>query len=141
MALAYSRERVTRDIDAIFEPKTVVYEEARGMADDLGLPADWLNDSVKGFLPRAADPRARTSFDAPGITVGIASAEYLFAMKAAAARIEEDTEDLRVLAAKLHITSTQQALDVLERFYDRARLTVKSQLVLQALFEEPAAGT
>ena len=57
-------------------------------------------------------------------------------MKAAAARIEEDTEDLRLLAVELGITSADQALALLERFYERARLTVKSQLVLEALFDE-----
>ncbi len=136
MALAYNRERVTRDIDAIFEPKATVYAEARRMADELGLPPDWLNDGVKGFLPASSDPRARTVLTAPGVSVGVASAEYLFAMKAAAARIEEDTEDLRLLAVELGITSADQALALLERFYERARLTVKSQLVLEALFDE-----
>lgn len=136
MALAYNRERVTRDIDAIFEPKATVYAEARRMADELGLPPDWLNDGVKGFLPASSDPRARTVLTAPGVSVGVASAEYLFAMKAAAARIEEDTEDLRLLAVELGITSEDQALALLERFYERARLTVKSQLVLEALFDE-----
>ena len=136
MALAYNRERVTRDIDAIFEPKATVYAEARRMADELGLPPDWLNDGVKGFLPASSDPRARTVLTAPGVSVGVASAEYLFAMKAAAARIEEDTEDLRLLAVELGITSADQALTLLERFYERARLTVKSQLVLEVLFDE-----
>ena len=136
MALAYNRERVTRDIDAIFEPKATVYAEARRMADELGLPPDWLNDGVKAFLPASSDPRARTALTAPGVSVGVASAEYLFAMKAAAARIEEDTEDLRLLAVELGITSADQALTLLERFYERARLTVKSQLVLEVLFDE-----
>jgi len=140
MALAYNRERVTRGIDAIFEPKATAYAEARRMADELGLPPDWLNDGVKGFLPASSDPRARTALTAPGVSVGVASAEYLFAMKAAAARIEEDTEDLRLLAVELGITSADQALALLEHFYERARLTAKSQLVLEALFDahEPA---
>lgn len=36
MALAYSTRRVTRDIDADFEPKMVIYEAAARVAEDLG---------------------------------------------------------------------------------------------------------
>jgi hypothetical protein len=39
MALAYAARRVTRDVDAIFEPKAVVYEAARAVAGRLDLPA------------------------------------------------------------------------------------------------------
>lgn len=38
MALAYSRDRVDRDLDAVFEPKKEIYQEAARMADDYGLP-------------------------------------------------------------------------------------------------------
>lgn len=58
MALAYSSRRVTKDIDAVFEPKSIVYHAAAKVADDLGLPEDWLNDAVKGFMP-GDDPRVR----------------------------------------------------------------------------------
>jgi hypothetical protein len=141
MALAYNRDRTTKDIDAIFEPKTAVYAEARRMAEDLGLPDGWVNDGVKGLLPDRSDPDVQTALTAPGISVGVASGEYLFAMKAAAARIEEDTDDLRLLARTLGLTSADQALDLLERFYDRARLAPRSQFVVQELFEQMASET
>ncbi len=51
MALAYSTRRVTKDIDAVFEPKQIVYSAAERVAEELRLPADWLNDAVKGFMP------------------------------------------------------------------------------------------
>jgi hypothetical protein len=38
MALAYDAARVTRDVDAVFMPHGIVLEEARRVADDLGLP-------------------------------------------------------------------------------------------------------
>jgi len=38
MALAYDVKRVTRDVDARFVPHGIVLEEARRVAEDLGLP-------------------------------------------------------------------------------------------------------
>ena len=50
MALAYDAARVTRDVDAVFKPHGIVLEEARKVADDLGLPYWWLNEvSIQGF--------------------------------------------------------------------------------------------
>ncbi|WP_343575046.1 DUF6036 family nucleotidyltransferase [Mycobacterium sp.] len=93
MALAYSTRRSTRDLDAVFEPKQAVSAAAKDVARAHDLPEGWLNDAVKGFLP-GSDPNATTLFEQPGISVRIASPHYLFAMKAAAARIERDAEDL-----------------------------------------------
>jgi mannitol/fructose-specific phosphotransferase system IIA component len=38
MALAYDARRSTRHIDAVFTPHGVVLDEARAVADELGLP-------------------------------------------------------------------------------------------------------
>jgi hypothetical protein len=38
MALAYDANRVTRDVDATFVPHGVVLEEARNVAETMGLP-------------------------------------------------------------------------------------------------------
>lgn len=134
MALAYSRERTTRDLDAVFEPKTLVYQEARLLADDRGLPPDWLNDGVKGLLPDRPDTGQQVTFASTGISVAVASPEYLFAMKAASARQEADSEDLLTLAALLGIAGEEQAFAMIERFYDRSRLSAKSQFFIEAAF-------
>ncbi len=44
MALAYDASRVTRDVDARFLPHGIVLEEARQVAEDLGLPPWSLNE-------------------------------------------------------------------------------------------------
>jgi predicted nucleotidyltransferase len=137
MALAYNRRRITRDIDAVFEPKTVIYEEALRMADDLGLPPGWLNRGVKGLMPDVAMPQLATeTFSAPGVSVGVASAEYMFAMKASAARSEVDRDDLRTLMGELGIASVDEAFAVVERHYSPERLTPKSQFILEELVSE-----
>lgn len=51
MALSFNLGRQTKDIGAIFEPKSRIYEIAAQMADEHGLPTGWLNDAAKGFFP------------------------------------------------------------------------------------------
>ena len=141
MALAFSRRRVTRDLDAVFEPKREIYDEAAAIGREHRLPEDWLNDAVKGLLPDKVAPIEGTAtFSAPGLHVGVASAEYLFAMKAFAARQETDGADLRLLASMLGITSAVQALDLVESFYRPERLSAKTQLLLEGILGEPDAG-
>lgn len=137
MALAFNTRRVTRDLDAVFEPKTIVYAEAAAIATGRGIPDDWLNDAVKAFLPDKVQPEAGAYFEAPGIAVEVASADYLFAMKACAARGEADTEDLRFLAAHLGLLTAGDALDLVERYFSPHRLRPTTQLLLDDLFTSP----
>jgi hypothetical protein len=86
MALAYDATRVTRDVDARFVPHGIVLEEARRVADNLGLPPWWLNEQATAYISGKDDPAKRRVFDHPGLRVMAASPEHVFAMKALAAR-------------------------------------------------------
>lgn len=141
MALAYSRERVTRDLDAVFEPKAKVYAEARLMADELGLPQDWLNDGVKGLLPDREDHDAQVGYSSDGLTVLVASPEYMFAMKALSARQTNDTDDLLALAKILGVHTPEQAFAIVEKFYGRQRLTINSQFFIEQTFAADQNGS
>src|SRR6266516_313657 len=133
MALAYSKRRATRDLDAVFEPKQVVYEAVRRIAEHEDLPPDWLNDGVKAFLP-GDDHNATLLFDRPGLSVRIASPRYLFAMKALAARVERDEADLRVLYRLSGFESAAQALDFVQEMYPHRPLPPRAQYLLEELF-------
>jgi hypothetical protein len=50
MALAYDATRVTRDVGSLFVPHGVVLEEARNVAEDLGLPTWWLNEQASVYI-------------------------------------------------------------------------------------------
>lgn len=119
ISLAFDERRATRDIDAVFEPKNVVYEAAAVVAEERGLPAGWLNDAVKGFLA-GDDPAATPILDLPGLRCVAASARILLALKVLAHRVGEDEDDLRLLAAELGLERAAEILAVAEEtFGDR----------------------
>jgi hypothetical protein len=139
MALAYSTRRVTKDIDAVFEPKSAVYAAASTVAEDLGLPEDWLNDAVKGFMP-GADEDPRPVPDIRGIEVTTASPRYLLAMKLMAMRFGEDDEDIEVLLRECDIHSAEEALDLLTQIYETQEPLPKTRLFLEALLGSDSHG-
>ncbi len=116
IALAFDERRATRDIDAVFEPKDVVYEAAAVVADRLELPGGWLNDAVKGFL-EGDDPAAAPVLDLPGLRCLTASPETLLALKVLAHRVGEDEADLRLLAGELGLETAGEVLAIAERIY------------------------
>jgi Nucleotidyltransferase of unknown function (DUF6036) len=133
IALAFDERRSTRDIDAVFEPKNLVYEAAGAVASESGLPGGWLNDAVKGFL-EGDDPAAAPVLDLPGLRVLAASPETLLALKVLAHRVGEDEEDVRLLAAELGLGGADQVLAVAERTYGE-RLDPAARFFVEALFD------
>jgi hypothetical protein len=135
IALAYATRRVTKDVDAVFEPKSVIYRAAGKVAEDLGLPEDWLNDAAKAFMP-GRDENARPLPEIQGIEITTASPRYLLAMKLLAMRIGEDDGDVELLIRECGITSVDEALQLLQRMYPARKLPLRTQLFLEALFGE-----
>lgn len=134
MALAYNTRRATRDVDAVFEPKTAIAGAASRVAARHGLPMDWLNDAMKGFLP-GPDPDQRAVLSAPGINVSVPSPEYLLALKVAAARVDRDPDDIRVLAGLCGARTADDVLNIAERVMGgRARLLPKTQFLIEEMF-------
>lgn len=131
IALAFDERRTTRDIDAVFEPKTVVYEAAAEVADELSLPVGWLNDAVKGYL--VADPDPRQVLELPGLRCSIGSPRILLAMKVLAHRVGEDEDDVRLLARELRLGTAAEVLDVAEEVYGD-RLDPAARFFVEELF-------
>lgn len=136
IALAFDERRATRDIDAVFEPKAIVYEAAGVVGGRLGLPGGWLNDAVKGFLA-GSDPAAAPVLDLPGLRCLAASPEVLLALKVLAHRVGEDESDVRLLAAELGLTQAEQVLEVAERTYGD-RLDPAARFFVEQLFDVDA---
>jgi hypothetical protein len=133
IALAFDERRATRDIDAVFEPKAIVYEAAAVVADRLGLPGGWLNDAVKGFLS-GSDPNAAPVLDLPGLRCLTASPETLLALKVLAHRVGEDEADLRLLADALGLERAEEVLAIAERTYGE-RLEPAARFFVEQVFD------
>ncbi len=132
MALAYSTRRVTKDIDAVFEPKSAIYAAAEKVAERHGLPADWLNDAAKTFVP-GKDAKARLLPDIKGIEVTTASPRYLLAMKLMAMRFGEDDEDIEILLEQCDMHRPREALDLLRELYPSKEPPAKTRFFLEEL--------
>lgn len=48
--LAFNARVLTKDVDALFQPTSRIRDLASRIAADENLPANWLNDGVKGYL-------------------------------------------------------------------------------------------
>jgi hypothetical protein len=133
IALAFDNRRSTRDIDAVFEPKTAIYEVAGELADERGLPDGWLNDAVKGFLA-GADPDASLVLEVAGLRVSTASPRILLAMKVLSHRVGEDEDDVRLLASELSLNAAREVLAVAESVYGD-RLDAAARFFVEQLYK------
>jgi hypothetical protein len=113
MMLAYDRNRITRDIDAIGIPQKEIDAEVRAMAADRKeLSSDWLNARVLPMLPRGVDAGRLQVLGGPGLTVNVASPTWLLAMKARAAREDRDLDDLWVLCQVLGLRTVDEVWNI-----------------------------
>jgi hypothetical protein len=134
MCLALDARDSTRDLDAFFKPTRIIREAAARVATRADVPADWLNDAVKGLLGGRGE--WQSYLDLPHLKVFTATPPYLLAMKCAAMRLGEefhDIDDVRYLLKYLNIETTEQALAVVTRYFDESQLVPKTRLALEEL--------
>ena len=134
MCLVLDARPATRDVDAFFKPAQIIRRAAARVAARAGVPATWLNDSVKGFLSPRGDYAPYLELE--NLRVFTAEPHYLLAMKCAAMRLGEefhDLDDVRYLLRHLDITTVEQALAVVTRYFDESRLAPKTHLALEEL--------
>jgi hypothetical protein len=134
IALCFDARRATRDLDAVFTPTDSVRRAAASVADREGLDPDWLNDAVKGFLP-GPDPNAVRYFEAPGLLVDVASAEYLLAMKLFSSRAETDAEDIALLYREVGYHTVEEGLALVERSYPGRPIAARVQFLLEEILQ------
>ena len=134
MCLALDAREATRDVDALFKPAAEVRAAAARVAARAGVPEDWLNDAVKGFL--CARGEFRPYLELPHLRVFVAEPHYLLAMKCVAMRLGaefHDLDDVRYLLRHLGVRSSAEALAIVTRYFDEERIPLKARLALEEM--------
>jgi hypothetical protein len=134
MCLAYDARESPRVVDAFFRPTQAIREAAARVAARADVPEAWLNDAVKGYLsPRGEYERY---LELGHLRVYVAHPAYLLAMKCVALRLGEefhDLADVRYLLRHLNVTSADEAMGIVLRYFDEASIPPKTHLALEGL--------
>ena len=142
MVLAFTARLTTKDVDALFQPAQVIRQFARRIAQEQRLPADWLNDGVKGYVSARHETTPGDLPQFPHLRLTMPVPEYLLAMKCMAARIggttdePSDVADITFLIRRLNLKSAMEVLDLVGQYYPMNRIPVKTQYLVEGLFEE-----
>lgn len=134
MCLALDARDATRDVDGFFRPTREVREAAARVAARAGVPDSWLNDAVKGYLSPRGD--YVPYLELAHLKVFVAQPAYLLAMKCAALRLGEefhDLDDVRYLLRYLNVTTLDDALAIVLRYFDEEHILPKTRLALEEL--------
>ena len=135
MCLVHDARDMTKDVDALYEPKPIINQIALKISRRNDLPPDWLNDSVKVFLTPNAPREDFISFK--GLRIQTVSAEYLLAMKLMSSRYgEKDYDDIRFLFSKLGIETYERASEILTSFYDINTIPARTKYIIEGIIDE-----
>ena len=134
MCLALDAREATRDVDAFFRPTKLIREAAARVAATAGVPDTWLNDAVKAYL----SPRGEydSYLELEHLRVFVAQPAYLLAMKCVAMRLGEefrDLDDVRYLLRYLDVTTAEEALAIVLRYFDEEHIPPKTRFALEEL--------
>jgi len=148
MILAYQNREGTKDIDAIIDPKTVINQITKEMADDHGLPDGWLNDAAKGFVPENTVQITEGVPQFPYLTVYLPEARALFDMKAQSSRLDptptgeesRDMTDLRTLVSVLEIKNQEDAEIAIKQYIPPEKIPLRFWYALDDILGKEATS-
>lgn len=135
VALQFGRYATTSDVDALYRADSAVEEAVVAIARKRGWPEDWLNDKVKMWASHFDGPADWVHFDVrDDVTISVAGAPLLLAMKLRAARGRRDAPDIDVLLDACEIDSIAEAVELYERYYPEDVMGSGAWPQLQARF-------
>ncbi len=132
MCLVFDARPATKDVDAVFRPAQRIRQAAERVAQVHNLRGDWLNDAVKGFVVPHAQ---RLLFDFTHLKVYVPEPDYLLAMKAMAARVDEtDRKDAELLIKLQGLKSPDEVFVIVEKYYPRQQIKPATQFFIEEMF-------
>jgi hypothetical protein len=142
MVLAFNARLSTKDIDAVFQPASVIRDLASRIAEACHLPDGWLNDGVKGFLSRRHDVLVGNLPQFSNLRLTMPTPAYLLAMKCMASRIgagagdADDTADIVFLVRHLELKTAAAVLEIVGSYYPPGQVPIRAKFLVESLFEE-----
>lgn len=130
IALRWEFRRSTRDVDVIISgDRSFMKKAVLSVAEEMGLPEDWMNDAVKGFSSSNADHELYKEYlgEQGGLRVFVPKVEYLLAMKCMAMRVDapdghNDIDDIKALVSVVGVKSKKDLCDIVEKYYPRDKI-------------------
>lgn len=140
MILAFNARLSTHDVDAVFEPPEIIRRCAREIAEEISIPADWLNDGVKGFVSASPEYTAEGLPELSHLRIVRPTAEYLLAMKCMASRFasyasQGDQKDIVLLMEQLKVNDAKSVFKIVEKFYPPERILPRTRFLIQELLQ------
>lgn len=142
MLLRFEERSMTRDFDITINAgdRNELMLMSLEVGEQLGLEPGWLNSAVSIYTSKSVDD---SDFDCLNIgdnlTILIASPQYLLAMKIMAMRMNEadhDIEDINLLINHLGLQSSDEALEVVYKYYPRNRVSSDSIDGIRRIFDK-----
>lgn len=141
MSVVYEARPATRDVDAVFKPKSVVYKIANDkIAKTYGLPHNWLNDAVYMYISYYGEKEA--FFKLSNLSVYIPKPEYFLAMKCLTSRIDfsSDIEDVKFLLNLLNIKYYEQVEGIFFKYYPKGYILDEVEEIIKKYLSEKLVG-
>ena len=135
MCIVYKSRVATRDVDAIFEPSSVIRSLAEKITVKHNLPKDWLNDAVKAYLVDGF--KRENVFNFSHLTVWAPEPKYMLAMKCLSARWDSyDGDDVKFLIKHIGLQCAKEVFEIIEGFYPMNRIEPKTMFFIEEIFEQ-----
>ena len=140
MVLAFQARPSTQDVDAIFRPTAEFRQAAEEVRQEKGLPENWLNDGVKGWVSEHGETTDAGLPQFSHLHVTRPTASYLLAMKALAARAagpegSGDRADIVTLIHHLGLGDPGAVFSIIERYYPSQRVLPKTEYLIREIFD------
>ena len=117
LAILDEDRRSTADIDAVIVPAGVAADIVIELAEERGLPDDWLNDAALAYIPPVGPDDWREVIRRGDVRVSIGSVEMLLAMKLRANRGVRDSDDIQFLLDACDVKSLDDAQAIYEKYH------------------------
>lgn len=132
ISLQYVHDRdSTTDIDAILPENPIVAWIIEDIAKAENLPATWINDAAKVYIPFEVKSMWLDLLSVGGVLIRVASAELLLAMKLRADRGVRDRGDIQKLLQICGHQSLSQVQETYEKFHHQEVMNSRTSQMVQ----------